>query len=111
MRLSIPDMTPRADKVHVVRDNETETWRSDYTERKAGVVADMLLLGPRMSYTGADPNTGGGQVVLVLEGVLEHHGASLAAPALVALTRDKAALTFRAGADGLQALLQYPRRA
>jgi hypothetical protein len=25
----IPDMTPRTNKVHVVRDNETETWCSD----------------------------------------------------------------------------------
>ncbi|HTD92052.1 MAG TPA: hypothetical protein VK663_15415, partial [Burkholderiales bacterium] len=225
MLLSIPDMTPRADKVHVVRDNETETWRSDYTERMAGVpqvllveqripgskilshfhgvdqfqviidgngklgqhavgpvslhytnrftgygpieagpqgmsyyvlrpelavsgshylhvpserakmprggkryfmadnlpvcttaelkalvqpemkrlmgvdhgdpdsgvFADTLLLGPRMPYTGVDPKSGGGQVFLVLQGVLEHHGKSLAAPASVALTRDEPA--------------------
>jgi hypothetical protein len=31
MLLSIPSMFPRSDKIHVVRDNETETWRSDYT--------------------------------------------------------------------------------
>lgn len=245
MRLFIPEMTPRTDKVHVVRDNETETWRSDYTERRAGVpqlllveqqipgskilphfhgvdqfqvvvrgngklgqhavgpvslhytnrftgygpieagqqgmsyyvlrpefavsgshylhvpeerakmprggkrffmadhlavrtaaelkalaqpelkrlmavaagepdagmFADILFLGPRMPYEGASPETGGGQVFLVLQGSLEHHGQSLVAPASVALTRDEAALTFRAGADGLQVLmLQYPRR-
>ncbi len=245
MLLSIPDMTPRADKVHVVRDNETETWRSDYSERKAGVpqvllveqpvpgskilphfhgvdqfqviiggdgklgqhavgpvslhytnrytgygpivagpqsmsyyvlrpefavsgshylhvpeerakmprggkryfmadhlplrtvavlralarpdiqrvmgvdtgdadgglFADMLSLGPRMRHTGVDPKTGGGQVFLVLQGALEHHGISLAAPSSVALTRDEAALTFSAGPDGLQVLmLQYPCR-
>lgn len=43
MRLSIPEMKPRADKVHVVRDNETETWRSDYTERRAGVPQVLLV--------------------------------------------------------------------
>lgn len=43
MLLTIPNMTPRADKVHVVRDNETETWRSDYTERKAGVPQVLLV--------------------------------------------------------------------
>jgi hypothetical protein len=245
MLLSIPNMTPRADRIHVVRDNETETWRSDYTERRAdvpqvllveqqipgskilshfhgvdqfqvivggngrlgqhavgpvslhytnrftgygpieagpqgmsyyvlrpglavsgshylhvpaerakmprggkryfmagnlvmrtsaelralkqaevtrlmgvaasepdaGVFADMLLLGPRMAYTGADPASGGGQMFLVLRGSLEHHGESLAAPASVVLTRDETALSFSAGAEGLQALLlQYPCR-
>lgn len=245
MLLSIPDMTPRADKVHVVRDNETETWRSDYTERKAGVpqlllveqqipgskilphfhgvdqfqvviggsgklgqqsvgpvslhytnrftaygpieagpqgmsyyvlrpelavsgshylhvpeerakmprggkryfmadnlavvsvddlkslaqpavnplmpavddeadagvFAQMLLLPPDSAYSGAEPQSGGGQVFLVLQGTLEHDGQSLAAPASVALTRDEKALAFRAGPSGLQVLmLQYPRR-
>lgn len=43
MLLTIPNMTPRADKVHVVRDNETETWRSDYTERRAGVPQVLLV--------------------------------------------------------------------
>jgi hypothetical protein len=43
MRLAIPSMFPRADRTHVVRDNETETWRSDYTERKAGVPQVLLV--------------------------------------------------------------------
>src|SRR5690349_16177915 len=43
MILSIPSMFPRADRTHVVRDNETETWRSDYTERKAGVPQVLLV--------------------------------------------------------------------
>lgn len=245
MLLSIPDMTPRADKVHVVRDNETATWRSDYTERRAGVpqvllveqqipgskilphfhgvdqfqiivggsgrlgqhavgpvsvhytnrftgygpieagaqglsyyvlrpefavsgshylhipeqratmprggkryfmadhlpvstlselkaraqldikrllsvaegdadaglFAEMLWLPPHVGYTGADPHTGGGQVLLVLQGALKHHDKTLATPGAVALTRDEAALSFSAGSDGVQVLMmQYPRR-
>jgi hypothetical protein len=43
MIISIPGMFPRADRTHVVRDNETETWRSDYTERKAGVPQVLLV--------------------------------------------------------------------
>ena len=89
MLLSIPNMTPRADKVHITRDNETETWLSDYTGRAAHVR----------------------QVLLVLQGALTHGNETLAAPASVALTRDEAALRFAAGADGLQVLmLQFPCR-
>lgn len=43
MILSIPSMFPRQDKVHIVRDNETETWRSDFTERKAEVPQLLLV--------------------------------------------------------------------
>ena len=43
MLLSIPSMFPRADKVHVVRDNETETWRSDFSERRAEVPQLLLV--------------------------------------------------------------------
>ena len=46
MLLSIPDMTPRADKVHITRDNETETFRSDYTERRADVPQVLLVEQP-----------------------------------------------------------------
>ena len=113
MLLSIPNMTPRADKVHITRDKQTETWRGDYTGRAAHV-PQLLLLPPNASYSGAAPSTGGGQVFLALQGVLKHHNhhdESLTAPASVALTCDEAALQFAAGADGLQVLmLQYPCR-
>lgn len=76
-----------------------------------GVFAEMLLLPPRMRYTGADPARGGGQVFLILQGALDHHGTTLAAPACVAVTRNEPALRFTAGADGLQVLMmQYPGR-
>ena len=54
MLLSIHNMTPRADKVHITRDNQTETWRSDYTGRAAHV-PQLLLLPPNASYSGAAP--------------------------------------------------------
>ena len=47
MKLSIPNMFPREDKIHVVRDNETETWRSDFTERKAEVPQVILVEQPQ----------------------------------------------------------------
>jgi len=43
MILSINNMFPRDDKIHIVRDNETETWRSDFTERKAEVPQLLLV--------------------------------------------------------------------
>ena len=83
MLLSIHNMTPRADKVHITRDNQTETWRSDYTGRAAHVP----------------------QLLLVLQGTLTLGNETLAAPASVTLTRDEVALRFAAGADGLQVLM------
>ncbi len=46
MLLTIPNMTPRADRIHIVRDNETETLRSDYTERHADVPQVLLVEQP-----------------------------------------------------------------
>lgn len=43
MMLAIESLSPRADKIHVVRDNECETWRSDYTERRVGVPQLLLV--------------------------------------------------------------------
>jgi hypothetical protein len=43
MFLAINSLSPRADKIHVVRDNECETWRSDFTERKLGVPQLLLV--------------------------------------------------------------------
>jgi len=43
MILSIPSMWPREDRIHVVRDNETETWRSDFTDRKPEVPQLLLV--------------------------------------------------------------------
>ena len=47
MILTVPSMFPREDKIHVVRDNETETFRSDFTERKAEVPQLLLVEQPK----------------------------------------------------------------
>lgn len=75
MLLAIPDMTPRVDKVHVVRDNETETWRSDYTERKAGV-PQVLLVEQQIAHSKILPHFHGVdqfQVIVAGEGKLGQH--------------------------------------
>jgi hypothetical protein len=43
MMLAIESLSPRAGKTHVIRDNECETWRSDYTARKVGVPQLLLV--------------------------------------------------------------------
>lgn len=43
MILTIPSMWPREDRIHIVRDNETETWRSDFTDRKPEVPQLLLV--------------------------------------------------------------------
>lgn len=76
-----------------------------------GMFADVLSMGPHMSYTGPDPRTGGGQVFLVLQGSMHCDGTLYAVRSAVAVTADERALTVTSGESGLQALvLQYPRR-
>lgn len=245
MKLSIPSMFPREDKIHVVRDNETETWRSDFSERKAevpqlllveqqipdsqilphyhgidqfqifmdgtgrlgnhkiapisihytnawtgygpivagpkgmsyyvvrpgfdvlgsqylhtpegranlkkggkrfllaenlnvrttgqlsqltaietekvidlpatdpdaGVFAHLVSVGPGQSFTGSDPKLGGGQVLLVLAGSMQHEGKALGLRGAIAVTNVEGPVTVQAGAEGVQILhLQYARR-
>jgi hypothetical protein len=47
MIIAIPDMFPRKDRVHIVRDGAAETWRSDFTERKAEVPQVILVEQPQ----------------------------------------------------------------
>jgi hypothetical protein len=76
-----------------------------------GLFADVLELGPNVSYTAPDPDLGGGQVILVLQGALVHDGNEIGVRSALAVTHDEEPVTFSAGAGGLQALiLQYPRR-
>lgn len=75
MLLSIPSMFPRSDKIHVVRDNETETWRSDYTQRKVGV-PPVLLVEQHVPGSKILPHFHGidqFQVFMDGEGKLGHH--------------------------------------
>jgi hypothetical protein len=76
-----------------------------------GMFADVLSMGPGLSYTAPEPSTGGGQVVLVLQGSMQCDGTSYAARSAVAVTAEERALTLISGDSGVQALvLQYPRR-
>jgi hypothetical protein len=76
-----------------------------------GVFADVVSMGPNASYTAPDPKTGGGQVILVVQGSMSSSGVSYGVRSAIAVTRDENAVTFSAGDKGLQALvLQYPRR-
>jgi hypothetical protein len=76
-----------------------------------GMFADVLSMGPDMSYTGPDPHTGGGQVFLVVQGSMRCNDTTFGTRSGVAVTREEKALTLTSGDTGLQALvLQYPKR-
>jgi hypothetical protein len=80
-------------------------------EHDPGMFADVLSMGPAMSYTGPDPATGGGQVFLVLQGSMRCNDAVYTLRSGLALTREEKAVTLMSGDTGVQALvLQYPRR-
>jgi hypothetical protein len=84
---------------------------SDSDKHDPGVFADVLSLGPDAFYTTPDPRSGGGQVILVLQGSMSSGGVSYGVRSAIAVTHDEDAVTFSAGEHGLQALvLQYPRR-
>jgi non-homologous end joining protein Ku len=71
----------------------------------------VLSMGPDMYYTGPDPQTGGGQVFLVLQGSMWCNDAAYCVRSALAVTREEKAVTLTSGETGLQALvLQYPRR-
>jgi len=75
MHVTVSSMRPRTDKIHVVRDNETETWRSDYTDRKAGV-PQLLLVEQQIPGSQILPHFHGidqFQVFMDGEGKLGHH--------------------------------------
>lgn len=77
-----------------------------------GLLAEAVSLGANTSFTTPDPHTGGGQIVLVLQGSIAHAGAELAVRSALAITNEEEAVSFRSGAKGAQALvLQYPKRA
>jgi hypothetical protein len=80
-------------------------------EADEGLVADALTLPPGVGHHAPDPRTGGGQVLLVLQGSLVLNGAELGVRSAIAVTPDERAVSFAAGSDGAQALiLQYPKR-
>jgi hypothetical protein len=76
-----------------------------------GTFADVMSMGPNVSYTGPDPDRGGGQVFLVVQGSMRCEGTHYSARSGLAVTRDEKAIAFTSGDAGVQVLvLQYPRR-
>lgn len=81
-------------------------------EAERGLLAQVVCLGPDMEFSGPDPASGGGQMLLVIAGSIEHADAPLYPRAGIALTREEPPLRIRALGDGAQLLfLQYPQRA
>jgi hypothetical protein len=79
-------------------------------EEDAGILAWSVCLAPQAVFTGPDPRTGGGQFYLVLQGSLAGRGKALSSRSGIAVTRDEASITLRAGDEGVQMLvMQYPR--
>ena len=77
----------------------------------AGVLAEVVSLGPNTQYAGIHPKSGGGQVYLVLGGSLVHDGEVLGARSSIAVTLDEKPIAFSSGGEGVQVLvMQYPRR-
>jgi hypothetical protein len=80
------------------------------TDPDAGTLAQNICLAPGMRHVCHDPDTGGGQLVMVLQGSAIDGEAELMPRAAIAITRGESAITLVAGDQGLQALLmQYPR--
>ncbi len=99
-------------EIKVVRgSSERRLFGVERGDPDAGLFADVLELGGNVQYTAPDPHDGGGQVVLVLEGILVHNGSEIGVRSALAVTHEENAVSFSAGPGGLQALiLQYPRR-
>ena len=76
-----------------------------------GLLAEVVNMGADASFSTPDPRTGGGQIVLMLQGSIVHGGVELGVRSALAITSEENAVSFSSGAGGAQALvLQYPRR-
>lgn len=85
---------------------------SEFDKHDPGMFADVLSMGPGVTYTGPDPQTGGGQAFLVVQGSMLCDGTLFRERSALAQTREERPVTMRSGETGVQILvLQYPRRA
>jgi hypothetical protein len=76
-----------------------------------GLLAEVVNLGASASFSTPDPRTGGGQIVLVLQGSIASGDVELGVRSALAITNEENAVSFSSGAGGAQTLvLQYPRR-
>jgi hypothetical protein len=106
------EVKSRADLERAHGASTTALFSVSEGEPDAGLSAHVLELGSGAAYTAPEPRTGGGQVILVLQGSLIYDSSRLEARAAIAVTSDEAKpISFSGGAGGAQALvLQYPRR-
>jgi len=78
-------------------------------EMNDGLAAFLLRLGPAMTVTGPDPAGSRGQHYLVVNGSLNHGGASYPAWSTLFVGPNEGPLNVQAGGGGVEALvLQYP---
>ncbi len=82
----------------------------DAAEPDHGTIALEVLVAPGKVYSAPDPATGGGQVLLVLQGEISTPTFSGGARSAMVATTDEPAITVTAGPAGAQLLLmQYPQ--
>lgn len=80
-------------------------------DSERGLAAELISMAAGTEYSGIEPSSGSGQVLLVIAGSAEHNGNRLLPRAGVAITPEEPPLRIRASGDGAQVLLlQYPRR-
>ena len=74
-----------------------------------GLGAWLMRLGPGEGMDGPDPDTGGGQYYVVLDGTMREREAALEKWSCVFVCPPERALSVNAGDDGLEVLvLQFP---
>lgn len=75
-----------------------------------GLASYVLRAGPGVTATGPDPDAGGGQYWLVLNGSLRHAGIEYARHSLAWVSRSEGPFTVIAGDDGFEVgIFQFPR--
>jgi hypothetical protein len=80
-------------------------------DSEQGLAAELISMAPGTEYSGLEPSSGSGQVLMVIAGAAECNGRRLFPRAGVAITPEEPPIRINASDDGAQVLmLQYPRR-
>lgn len=105
------DVKPATELEHVDGAVAQRLFGTERAQTDEGLFVDSLELGPGTQYSVPEPRSGGGQVILVLQGTLVYNGNEMGVRSALAVTREEHAVSFSSGSRGLQALvLQYPKR-